>query len=126
MRPRVHSVVPASEEAIVDDALPALLKPLLRELVDLLRDLHHRAAILERQIISWHRQNDASQRLAAISGVGPLTASAMVASIPILQRSRTVARWRRGSGSFPANIPVEVGRNFWELANVEMPTCEPS
>jgi transposase len=31
--------------------------------------------------VCWHRQNDASRRLATIPGVGPITASAVVATV---------------------------------------------
>jgi transposase len=36
---------------------------------------------LEAQIKAWHREDAASQRLEEIPGIGPLTASALVASI---------------------------------------------
>ena len=36
----------------------------------------------DRRILAWHRQNSLSKRLEAIPGIGPLGASALVASIP--------------------------------------------
>ena len=36
---------------------------------------------LEALILEWHRGNEASQRLAKIPGVGPITASAVVATV---------------------------------------------
>jgi transposase len=44
---------------------------------------------LERRLLAWHRQNQASQRLATIPGVGIITATAMAASVtdPTLFRS---------------------------------------
>src|ERR1700682_6495962 len=36
---------------------------------------------LERQIVAWQRQEAACQRVAAIPGIGPLTATALVATI---------------------------------------------
>lgn len=44
---------------------------------------------LERRLLAWHRQNQTSQRLATIPGVGVITATAMAASIsdPSLFRS---------------------------------------
>jgi transposase len=32
-------------------------------------------------VLAWHRSNEASQRLATIPGIGPLAASALVASV---------------------------------------------
>ncbi len=37
---------------------------------------------LERRILDWHRTSDASRRLATISGIGPITASAIAANVP--------------------------------------------
>ena len=37
---------------------------------------------IERQLLSWHRQNEASQRLETIPGVGLITATALAASVP--------------------------------------------
>lgn len=94
----IHCVVRDVESIIADAdaALPALMKPLLRELVDLLRAVDQRVARLERQIVTWHRANDASRRLSAIPGVGPLTASAMLASVPdpgLFKSGRQFAAW---------------------------------
>mgnify|MGYP000505786090 CR=1 FL=1 len=37
---------------------------------------------IERELLAWHRQNAASQRLETIPGVGVITATALVASVP--------------------------------------------
>ena len=37
---------------------------------------------LERQLMSWHHSNAASQRLETTPGVGPITATALAASVP--------------------------------------------
>ena len=44
-------------------------------------DLRARAEAIETEILAWHQENEASRRLAAIPGVGPLTASALVAAV---------------------------------------------
>ena len=36
----------------------------------------------DRRILAWHRSNALSRKLAAIPGVGPLIASALVAAVP--------------------------------------------
>lgn len=40
-----------------------------------------RIAELERRIVLWHRANETSRRLATIPDIGPITASALVASV---------------------------------------------
>ena len=36
---------------------------------------------MERRIIAWHKASEASQRLASAPGVGPITATALVAAV---------------------------------------------
>ena len=48
---------------------------------DQLCDLQRRIKEIERAIVVWHRNNEASRRLATIPGVGIITASAIVATI---------------------------------------------
>ncbi len=44
-------------------------------------ELSTRVAVLERRIKAWHRANETSRRLATIPGIGPITASAMAATV---------------------------------------------
>jgi len=37
---------------------------------------------IEHQLLAWHRQNAASQRLETIPGIGLITATALAASVP--------------------------------------------
>jgi transposase len=53
-------------------------------------------AEMDQQIQQWHRTSEASQRLAAIAGIGPITATAMVASIGdarSFRNGRQLAAW---------------------------------
>lgn len=53
-------------------------------------------AKLDARIMEWHRTDLASQRLATIPGVGPITASAIAASVPdasLFRSSRQFASW---------------------------------
>jgi transposase len=64
--------------------------------VDQIRALETAARELEAAIGAWHRANPTSRRLATIPGIGPITASALTASIadPLLFRSgRHLAAW---------------------------------
>ena len=64
-----------------DNALPGLMRTLLGRLLAQLRELDQQVQELEREIVAWHRHNQDSRRLERIGGIGPLTASALVASI---------------------------------------------
>ena len=64
-----------------DAVLPMHLRVCLRDLRDHLRSLEQRLDTLDRQLAQHAKASDAAQRLAAISGIGPLTASAAVATV---------------------------------------------
>lgn len=79
-----------------DDRLPSQARACLQGLVRQFHSLHEEIALLEGRIHAWHRSNEASRRLATIPGIGPITASALAASIgdPALFRSgRELAAW---------------------------------
>jgi transposase len=69
---------------IVEDAendLPGVFRELLKCLSTHLRELDRQVKKLEEQIQDWHRASEESQKLARIPGIGPLTESALIASI---------------------------------------------
>jgi len=85
--------------AILEDGangLPGILRKLLDRLFAHLGELERQVAELEREIQSVHRADDASRRLAEIPGIGPLTASALLASIgqgSAFRNGRQLAAW---------------------------------
>lgn len=64
-----------------ENGLPGVFRQTLEQLGEHLSELDRQAAAIEAQIQLWHRENPASQKLARIPGIGPLTATALVASI---------------------------------------------
>ena len=84
---------------ILEDAendLPDSLRALIARLAAHLGELERQVHELEAQIQAWHRQNADSQRLAAIPGIGPITATALVASIgdaKTFANGRRLAAW---------------------------------
>lgn len=61
--------------------VPEVVRQLIEILVEQWRQPQGRIVDIERRIVNWHRSNDASKRLAEVPGVGPITASAMIASL---------------------------------------------
>ena len=60
------------------------------------RALNRQVDELEREINAWHREDAASKRLQAIPGIGPITASALVASVgdaKVFHNGRQFAAW---------------------------------
>ena len=84
---------------IVEDAendLPEVFRQLLVRLRVHLVELDRQVQELEKQINAWHRSNEDSQRLEKIPGFGPLTASALVASLgdaKSFRNGRELAAW---------------------------------
>ena len=79
-----------------ENDLPGLFRRLLQRLGEHLKQLDLQVSELDSQILLWHRQHEGSCRLAQIPGIGPLTASALVASIgdaKSFENSRQLAAW---------------------------------
>ena len=69
---------------LLEDAsneLPVAFRQLIDHLTEHLKELDRQVKEFERQIIAWHRGSELSQKLEKIPGIGPLAASALVASI---------------------------------------------
>ncbi|MEX3791215.1 IS110 family transposase [Paraburkholderia sp. BR14374] len=77
---RLYRIVPALLEQ-EKDQLPGTFRELIHRLLDHLRELDRQVGELEVQIQAWHRANALSRKLERIPGIGPITASALVASI---------------------------------------------
>lgn len=79
-----------------ENGLPGTLRRLIERLGDHLKELDRQVQELEVQIQLWHRENTASRKLAQIPGIGPITASALVASIgdaKNFENGRQLAAW---------------------------------
>lgn len=78
------------------DDLPGAFKMLIMRLLEQLKELDRQVGELEVQIQTWHRSNALSKRLEKIPGIGPITASALVASVgdaKNFKNGRQLAAW---------------------------------
>jgi len=76
--------------------LPALARSALLSLAAQLETLAGEIGRIERQLMIWHRQGEASRRLETIPGVGLITATALAASVPdpgVFRSGRQFAAW---------------------------------
>jgi len=70
--------------ALIEDAeneLPGTFRLLIQRLLEHLKILQKQVDEIELQIKAWHRASEASQRLEKVPGIGPLTATVLVASV---------------------------------------------
>ena len=77
-------------------ALPGEFRVLISELLEHFKRLDALVDSLEEKIVRWHAANPDSRRLAEIPGIGPITASALVASVGDARQfrnARQMAAW---------------------------------
>ena len=94
----IHSIAKRVPDILEDaeNGLPGTMRHLLRRLNDHLKELSRQVEELELQIKLWHKENEASQKLEAIPGIGPITASAIVATVgnaTEYKNGRQLAAW---------------------------------
>ncbi|HYN00014.1 MAG TPA: IS110 family transposase [Aestuariivirgaceae bacterium] len=79
-----------------ENGLPGMMRELLQRLGEHLKDMDRQVAELEHQIKLWHRESEPSRKLEAIAGIGPITASAFVATVgdaKSFKNARQVPAW---------------------------------
>ena len=64
-----------------DERLPELARPVLQVLAEQVELAEAAVATVEQQLMTWHRSNPVSQRLATIPGIGPIIATAIAATV---------------------------------------------
>ncbi len=76
--------------------LPLLLRQSIAELADRLADLERRIQTLDQRISAWSKQDNTAKALLTLCGVGPVTASAAVATagnVAAFKNAREFAAW---------------------------------
>jgi transposase len=83
--------------ADTDDArLPTIARSCLESLARQFLSLHEEIGAAKKQIYAWHRSNEVSCRLETIPGLGPISSSAMAASVTdpdVFKNGRELAAW---------------------------------
>src|SRR6266700_915260 len=79
-----------------DRRLPDLARQVLQVLADQIEQIEAAITALERQLLSWHKSNAVSQRLASIPGIGPIIATAIATTVAepnVVRSGREFAAW---------------------------------
>lgn len=96
-----------------DDRITGVTRRAMICLVDQYRLLQEQILDLDRQVMAWHRSNEASKRLATIPGIGPLAASALVASVA------DASNFKNARSSRPHRPGAETILKRWQGASRE-------
>jgi transposase len=67
----------------------------------------------EQEIIAWHRSSELSRKLEKIPGIGPLAASALVASIADARSLTTAGKSPPGWAWFHVKALAAASRHSW-------------
>jgi len=79
-----------------DDNLNEMIRTLVRDIREELADLDQRIASFDRRIRELHRNSELCQRIGKIEGIGPVTATALVAAVgdrTCFKNGRQFAAW---------------------------------
>ncbi len=79
-----------------DERIPPVARECLMALAAQLELVKHQIVEADRWVRAWHRTSKTSKRLEAIPGVGPLIATALVASVPdphVFRSGRDLSAW---------------------------------
>ena len=79
-----------------DTRIPGLARQVLQNLVDQLRDTERRVEEFDARLAERAREDEICQRLTTIPGIGPITATALVATIgdaTVFESGRHLAAW---------------------------------
>lgn len=97
--PQGISNIASRAPELIEDAsneLPGAFRVLVQRLLDHLKELDAQVDELEAQIQAWHRNSDLSTKIAQVPGIGPISASALVAAIgdaKNFDNGRQLAAW---------------------------------
>ena len=103
--------------------LPVLAREVFTDLADRLRTVDERSAVYDRRVEAGARQTEPAQRLLQAPGIGPVTATALVATVGNAHAFKNGRQLPRGWGSCLGNIPVGALGTWGESRNAAMSIC---
>ena len=107
-----------------DRALNPMVRALMGELREELTELDARIVGYDRKIRELYRNSEICQRLGKVEGIGPVTATALVAAVGD-RSSRMSVSSRRGLALFPSSDRAAAGPDYSASVNVEIAIYAP-
>jgi len=106
-----------------DKRVSELVRSCLAALGNQLLSLKKQILEFDRMILAWHRCNQTSKRLNCIPGVGPLLATALVASVGDAKRFRSGRNFSAWIGWYPSSNRAAAVRGSAASANKVIAIC---
>ena len=100
--PGIANLAKLTKQALADkDALPSYARSAVEILIRQIMTISGEITLLDQQLIAWHAANEASRRLAAIPGLGVITATAVAATVTDPHQFRSARQFAAWLGLTP-------------------------
>lgn len=100
--PGIANLAKLAQQALSDEgALPPYARTSLEILVRQIMALSEEITTLDRKLLAWHAENEASQRLTEVPGLGIITATAMAATVTDPEQFRSGRQFAAWLGLTP-------------------------
>ncbi len=79
-----------------DERVPITARQVLKVVAGQIDEIERQIALLNAQVLAWHKSNPVSRRLATIPGIGPIIATAIAATVAdpgVFRSGREFAAW---------------------------------
>src|SRR5581483_4154439 len=106
-----------------ENGLLESVRDLFTRLLGHVKDLDRHVTEVEQQILQWHKRDERSRKLEQVPGIGPITTSALVASIGDARASRHGRQLAAWVGLVRGNIPLAESPACTASVNAAISTC---
>lgn len=101
-----------AEQTLVNEALPSYARPALEILIRQIMAISTEVAQLDQQLATWRAASEASQKLAAIPGLGVITATAIAATVADPEQFKSGGQFAAWLGLTPQQQSTGERRNW--------------
>ena len=99
--PGIANLVKLADKAFADETLPPFAHRALEILIRRMAELTDEIGMLDEELKAWHVSNEVSRRLAAIPGIGVITATAIAATVTDPEQFRSGRQFAAWLGLTP-------------------------
>ena len=120
----IANLAKLAQQALSDEnGLPSYARTTLEALVRQIMTLSEEITTLDRKLLTWHAESEASQRLTAIPGLGIITATAIAATVTDPDQFRSGRQFAAWLGLTPQRVSTGAGQRRRHLQRRGLDTC---